>query len=120
MASSQSVLKGFSNLGRARNDQAEPPLNRAAARMMAAAAGLLHQPSLRSPKMRVGLGIVGFFLLRALVRPLLVHQDTTTVSTDPLEGPSAAHGIGRTQNGEDAFAQVRRSGRATLPVGCAT
>ncbi len=120
MASSQSVLKGFSNLGRARNDQAEPPLNRAAARMMAAAAGLLHQPSLRSPKMRVGLGIVGFFLLMALVGPLLVHQDPTAFSADQLQGPSAAHWLGTTQTGQDIFAQVVLGARATLLVGFAT
>jgi peptide/nickel transport system permease protein len=120
MASSQTVLKGYSNSGRAPKDQVEPPLNRAAARIMTTAAGLLDQPSLRSPKMRVGLGIVGFFLLMALVGPLLIHRDPTAFTADQLQGPSAAHWLGTTQTGQDIFAQVVLGARATLLVGFAT
>jgi peptide/nickel transport system permease protein len=96
------------------------PDSRSAARILAAARKLLKQPSLHSAKMRLGLGIVGFFIVVALVGPLLIHGDPTAFSADQLQPPSWAHWLGTTQTGQDIFSQVVLGARATLLVGFAT
>jgi peptide/nickel transport system permease protein len=80
---------------------------------------VLGQPSLQSLKMRIGLGIVGFFVVVALVAPLLIHRDPTAFSADQLQPPSWAHWLGTTQTGQDVFTQLLLGARATLLVGFA-
>src|SRR6185437_1933487 len=73
----------------------------------------------RSVKIRIGLGMLGFFVLLAIFGPLLVHQDPQAFSTDVLSPPSAAHWLGTTQTGQDVFAQVIDGTRMTMLVGFA-
>ena len=115
-----SVLDGSSNLDSALKSQERPRGGRAAPRVLNAAKWLLNQPSLQSAKMRLGLGIVGFFFVVALAGPLVVHTDPTAFSADQLQPPSLAHWLGTTQTGQDVFAQVVLGARATLLVGFAT
>jgi peptide/nickel transport system permease protein len=95
------------------------PAHDVAARVLASARGLLDHPSLRSPRMRLGLGIVGFFVALALLAPLVIHGDPTAFSADQLQPPSWAHWLGTTQTGQDIFAQLVLGTRATLLVGFA-
>lgn len=72
---------------------------------------------LRSITIRIGLGIVGFFILIALFGPLVVRQDPMAFSHDTLQPPSAAHWLGTTLTGQDVFAQVIDGARPTLLLG---
>jgi peptide/nickel transport system permease protein len=72
---------------------------------------------LRFWKIRVGLGIVGFFVLVAIFAPLLAHQDPQAFSSDALDAPSVAHWMGTTQTGQDVFSQLVYGTRLTLLVG---
>jgi peptide/nickel transport system permease protein len=80
----------------------------------------LNQVSFLRPwKIRVGIGIIGFFVLIAIFAPLIAHQDPQAfgkLSYLP-EPPSAAHWLGTTQTGQDVFAQVIYGTRATLLIG---
>lgn len=73
---------------------------------------------LRQRKLRVGLGIVLFFVLLGLVGPLLV-DDPNRVSNDQLLGPSLRHPLGTTNTGQDVFGQLLAATRASLTVGLA-
>ena len=73
--------------------------------------------ALRSWKIRLGLGILGFFVLLAIFAPLIAWQDPQTFSNDSLAPPSAAHWLGTTQVGQDVFAQLVYGTRVTLLVG---
>jgi peptide/nickel transport system permease protein len=75
--------------------------------------------ALHSIKIRIGLGIIGFFVLLAIFGPLLVHSDPQAFSSDVLLPPSMAHWMGTTQTGQDIFAQVVVGTRITLLVGFA-
>ena len=114
MSSTQTILKRYSNADLMSKGQS------GVARLLANVRRLLNRLSLQSAKMRVGLGIVGFFVLVALVGPLVIHQDPTAFSADQLQAPSWAHWFGTTQTGQDVFAQVVLGARATLLVGFAT
>src|SRR5262245_57964937 len=100
-----------------------PPSSRPRARLLrrllAASRTLYRVPALQSTTLRVGLGIVLFFVAVALVAPLLIHQNPTAFSTDQLQPPSWRHWLGTTQTGQDIFAQVALGARATLVVGFA-
>jgi peptide/nickel transport system permease protein len=71
----------------------------------------------RPVKIRIGLGILGFFALLAIFGPLLVHQDPQAFGPDVLAPPSAQHWLGTTQTGQDVFAQVIDGTRMTMLVG---
>jgi peptide/nickel transport system permease protein len=120
MSSTPTVLKGYSNEGNTRPDLAGSPTQPSASRILTAARKVATSPSLQSAKMRIGLGIVGFFVFLAVVGPLLVHTDPTAFTADQLQPPSWAHWLGTTQTGQDVFAQVVLGARATLLVGFAT
>ncbi len=75
--------------------------------------------ALRSAKIRLGLGIIGFFVLLAIFGPLFIQTDPQAFSPDVLSPPSAAHWMGTTQTGQDIFAQVIVGTRITLLVGFA-
>lgn len=72
---------------------------------------------LRSTSIRIGLGIVAFFVLLALFGPLVVRQDPMAFTSDKLQPPSAAHWLGTTLTGQDVFAQVIDGARPTLLLG---
>jgi peptide/nickel transport system permease protein len=71
---------------------------------------------LRNRKMRVGLVIVGFFGLVAIVGPMVVSNADQN-SDDALVGPSAAHLLGTTNTGQDVLKQLMVSTRGSLTVG---
>jgi peptide/nickel transport system permease protein len=73
---------------------------------------------LRSPRLLVGLGVVGFFVLVGVFGPLLVH-DATAFSSAQYAPPSGRFWLGTTQTGQDVFAQLVVSTRPTLIIGAA-
>jgi len=70
-----------------------------------------------NPKVAFGLGIVGFFVLVAILGPTIVQHDPNAFSPDVLQPPSAAHWLGTTQTGQDVFAQVVDGTRVSLFLG---
>jgi len=74
--------------------------------------------TLRSnPKIAVGVGVVGFFVLMAIAAPLLTPYDpNASVVTGSLP-PSSAHILGTTGLGQDLFSQLVYGARVTLLVG---
>ncbi|MFF7158983.1 ABC transporter permease subunit [Streptomyces sp. NPDC008139] len=77
---------------------------------------------LRSWKVRIGLGILVFFLLLAVFGPWLTHSllgldpranDTTAISRSPGGG----HPLGTNQFGQDMLAQVVAGARGSMYVG---
>ena len=73
--------------------------------------------ALRFWKIRLGLGIIGLFVLVAIFAPLIAHQDPEAFSYDALQPPSLAHLLGTTQTGQDVFSQMVYGTRVTLLVG---
>lgn len=70
-----------------------------------------------NPKVAFGLSIVGFFVLVAILGPLIIQHDPNAFSADVLQPPSAAHWLGTTQTGQDVFAQVIIGTRVSLFLG---
>lgn len=70
----------------------------------------------RSPRLLAGTAIVGFFALLGIVGPLFTG-DPNALSQTELAGPSASHWLGTTQIGQDVFAQLVVSTRASLAIG---
>jgi peptide/nickel transport system permease protein len=73
---------------------------------------------LRTRKMRVGLVIVVFFALVAIVGPWL-SSNADQVTSDEFASPSAAHLLGTTNTGQDVFKLLVVSTRGSLTVGFA-
>ncbi len=71
---------------------------------------------LRSPRLVVGLCIVGFFVLLGGIGPFFV-QDPNGITGVIYGHPSAAHWLGTTSIGQDVFAQLVYSTRASLEIG---
>jgi peptide/nickel transport system permease protein len=71
----------------------------------------------RSPKILLGIGILLFFVVLAVIGPLLAPYDPSATSGDLLAGPSAAHWLGTTQAGQDVFSQLLIGARSTVVVG---
>ena len=63
-----------------------------------------------------GTGIVGVFVLVAIIGPFFVTNPDQLTGAD-LAGPSLQHWLGTTQIGQDVFAQLVVSARATLLIG---
>ena len=68
-------------------------------------------------KAMVGLAIVGFFLLLAIVGPWVAPYDPSQRSADLLQPPSARHWFGTTNLGQDIFSQVLVGARSVLFIG---
>lgn len=66
------------------------------------------------PKVAVGLGIVGFFLLVGLIGPLIFRNPNAMDSASAMAAPSSAHWFGTTQTGQDVFQQVVVGTRTSL------
>ena len=71
----------------------------------------------RAPKSRVGLIIVGFFVVLAVLGPLLAPFDPNALSVDTLQAPSWHHLFGTTQTGQDILSQFLIGARSVLIVG---
>ncbi len=69
-----------------------------------------------SPKVVLGLGITGFFLLLTIIGPYLAPDDPNNTSFAPNLTPSAHHWFGTTSLGQDIFSQTLVGARATVVV----
>lgn len=73
----------------------------------------------RSPKVLIGLGMLVFFVLLAVIGPLVAPYDPTA-SLSRTNGvpqpPSAAHWLGTTQTQQDLLSQLLVGGRSTMLV----
>lgn len=68
-------------------------------------------------KVTVGLVIVLFFVVVALLGPLFVHANPNAPSDELLASPSLAHPLGTTYIGQDVLAQVVYGAQISLLVG---
>jgi peptide/nickel transport system permease protein len=86
----------------------------------AAHAGRRHRHQfawLRSRKVRIGLGVLGAFVLIGIIGPWIAPHDPSAAGSDQLASPSAAHWFGTTALGQDIFSQVLAGTRLSLEVG---
>ncbi|MFD8151625.1 ABC transporter permease [Streptomyces sp. NPDC059720] len=72
---------------------------------------------LSSTKTRVGLTIIGLFVVVAVVGPWVAPYDPSAMSADVLAPPSTDHLLGTTQSGQDVFSQLLIGTRGVLLVG---
>jgi peptide/nickel transport system permease protein len=70
----------------------------------------------RSRRLVVGLCIVGFFVLVAVIGPF-IYSNPNGFSHAQWKPPAASHLLGTTQLGQDVLAQLVVSARATLEIG---
>jgi peptide/nickel transport system permease protein len=70
----------------------------------------------RSPRLVVGTCIVGIFLLLGIIGPFF-YPSPNHLGPNQLASPSLHHWLGTTQIGQDVFAQLVVSARATLLIG---
>ncbi|HUZ40655.1 MAG TPA: ABC transporter permease [Acidimicrobiales bacterium] len=70
----------------------------------------------RSPKVIIGLSILGFFLLLTIIGPYLAPFDPNNTSFAPNLTPSMHHWFGTTSLGQDIFSQTLVGARATMIV----
>ncbi|WP_152365298.1 dipeptide/oligopeptide/nickel ABC transporter permease/ATP-binding protein [Microlunatus speluncae] len=70
-----------------------------------------------SGKVRAGILIALFFVLLALLGPLLAQYSPDATGPDVLAPPSGQHWLGTTQLGEDVYAQFVYGARVSLAVG---
>jgi peptide/nickel transport system permease protein len=68
-------------------------------------------------KARVGLLLLGFFVLVAIFAPLISPYDPHNSTFLPSQQPSAEHWLGTTQAGQDVFSQLIHGTRTSLMVG---
>lgn len=71
-------------------------------------------------KVTIGLIIVGFFVLLAVVGPFFVTGDANAFGTDLSVGPSRTHLLGTTTYGQDVLAQVVVGARVSVALGFIT
>jgi peptide/nickel transport system permease protein len=73
----------------------------------------------RSPKVLIGLGMLGVFLLVAVIGPWIApynpNRSFSATASFP-QPPSAAHWLGTTQQQQDVFSQLLWGGRSTVLV----
>jgi peptide/nickel transport system permease protein len=74
--------------------------------------------SLRSNKVRVGLGILVFFVLLGVIGPHFV-QNPSAIGPDAFSPPSSQHWLGTTDTGQDVLAQLVDGTSTSLIVGFA-
>jgi peptide/nickel transport system permease protein len=70
-----------------------------------------------SAKIIVGVAIVGFFVLMAIIGPLVAPYNPSAIGPDILAPPSAAHLLGTTQTGQDVLSEMLHGAGPTLEVG---
>jgi peptide/nickel transport system permease protein len=70
----------------------------------------------RSRRLIAGTGIVGFFVLVAIIGPFFT-SNPNQIGGPQYAGPSAHYWLGTTQTGQDVFAQLVVSTRASLEIG---
>jgi peptide/nickel transport system permease protein len=70
----------------------------------------------RSPKVLLGLFIVGFFLILTVIGPWIAPFNPSATNFLPNMTPSAAHWLGTTSLGQDILSQLLVGARATMVV----
>jgi peptide/nickel transport system permease protein len=78
-------------------------------------AGRLRE-AFRSGRLVAGVSIVGFFVLLAIFGPFFI-ANPDQLSTATYQAPSIAHWLGTNQVGQDVFAQLVVSARASIEIG---
>jgi peptide/nickel transport system permease protein len=73
--------------------------------------------ALRNTKLRIGLGVVFFFLLLTLLGPLLTPYNPTDFVGPAASPPTSEHWFGTTTFGEDVFTQFVHGLSSTFLVG---
>jgi peptide/nickel transport system permease protein len=68
-------------------------------------------------KARIGIVLLGLFVLMALLAPLIAQHSPTSTDFTPYQNPSSANWFGTTGNGQDVFSQVVYGARVSLLVG---
>ncbi|HEX8973583.1 ABC transporter permease [Oryzihumus sp.] len=68
-------------------------------------------------KARVGIVLLGFFVLVAVLAPVIAPYDGARTDFEALLPPSAAHPLGTTTQGGDIFSQLVYGSRTSLLVG---
>jgi peptide/nickel transport system permease protein len=68
-------------------------------------------------KASVGLIVLGFFILLAILGPIILPQDPHTFTLDVLQPPSTTHWFGTTSFGEDVFVQTVVGARFSVFMG---
>src|SRR5262244_2858173 len=74
---------------------------------------------LRNPKSRVGLALLGFMIVIALIAPLIAVNPATGFQNPPRLSPTWHHLFGTTDQGDDIFSQVVLGARRSLLLGAA-
>ena len=72
-------------------------------------------------KAKVGVVLMGFFVLAAIIGPLVTPYDPSYQNPSPgasMNPPSAAHLLGTTQSGQDVLSQLLVGIRLTLLEAC--
>jgi len=73
--------------------------------------------ALRNRKLRVGLGILVFFLLFAILGPFLTEYDPNAYAGPSAQPPSSEFWFGTTTFGQDVYSQFAHGLRSTFIVG---
>lgn len=95
-----------------------PPLPAPSGRGPAAALSRTWRTVRRSPRLMIGLIVIGLFVLTAIVGPFFAG-DPNGLSLDLAQPPSGAHWLGTTETGQDVFDQLIVATRASLLIGVA-
>jgi peptide/nickel transport system permease protein len=75
---------------------------------------------LRNRRAAIGLGILAFFGLVAILAPLIAPYSPTDINFTPMLGLSSKHLLGTTPQGQDVFSQLVYGSRDSLIVGLVT
>ncbi len=73
--------------------------------------------ALRNRKLRIGLGVLTFFLIFAIIGPFLTPHDPIKYVGPPASPPSREFWFGTTTFGQDVYSQFAHGLRATFVVG---
>jgi peptide/nickel transport system permease protein len=68
-------------------------------------------------KIKLGLILLGAFVIMAIIGPMVAPYDPSAISADILAPPSGAHLLGTTQVGQDVLSQLLVGARSTLLEG---
>jgi peptide/nickel transport system permease protein len=70
----------------------------------------------RSPKILFGLGMLGFFVVLAIIGPWIAPYDPGKIVLSTTQDPSAHHWLGQTQLGQDIWSQLLAGTRPVILV----
>ena len=70
----------------------------------------------KSPKMLAGFGLLGLFVLLAVIGPSLAPYDATKLVGAPLQQPNGRFWLGTTQQGQDVWSQFLLGARSIMVI----